>query len=422
MRSHKSRERVGICLAGFIYIITVLGFISLVQEAAAQGDWSLEARLVNYESLCDLRATALSPPGYVTLNVIDIVVASCQELETELQQPLALVVKIRNLTNSSRVLTAPLPFDVMVYDGAFPRAALAIHWIANLWIKGSGTTETPIATNGAVEFLYLIPRFSGKAEIEFGDIGSFGISTDIGAVKGVDTIEIKKALQAGLVSLTFIGKEEGEKLELTVKKMVFIPLIIVINSGTTTFELKETEHSISVDKEIQLDLSKETEDSVVLRQVGGGRIIRGSVSVEYAFNEKTALVFREMQYSQDELIEQMIAALSDEEYWRRRGAAAALGEIGDRRAIQPLEVVYENDPDARVREAAKVALEKIRLNDAPRWDVNGDGIIDIADLMLVGSSALGTSVDETPLDVNSDGKVDILDLIIVAMHYGETSN
>ena len=58
---------------------------------------------------------------------------------------------------------------------------------------------------------------------------------------------------------------------------------------------------------------------------------------------------------------------------------------------------------------------------AAPWDVDGNGIVDMSDLMLVGS-AFGMSIDETPFDLNSDGEVNIVDLIIVAMHYGETTD
>jgi outer membrane protein assembly factor BamB len=50
------------------------------------------------------------------------------------------------------------------------------------------------------------------------------------------------------------------------------------------------------------------------------------------------------------------------------------------------------------------------------WDVNGDGVVDILDLVLVGKN-YGSSGPEG--DVNGDGKVDILDLVLVGKHYGE---
>lgn len=53
------------------------------------------------------------------------------------------------------------------------------------------------------------------------------------------------------------------------------------------------------------------------------------------------------------------------------------------------------------------------------WDIDGNGIVDISDLILVGD-AIGTLGEELPVDMNGDGVIDILDLVIVAMHYGET--
>ncbi len=55
---------------------------------------------------------------------------------------------------------------------------------------------------------------------------------------------------------------------------------------------------------------------------------------------------------------------------------------------------------------------------SPPWDVNGDGIVDIRDLVLVGS-AFGKTGTGISADVNGDGRVDILDIVIVASHLGE---
>ena len=56
------------------------------------------------------------------------------------------------------------------------------------------------------------------------------------------------------------------------------------------------------------------------------------------------------------------------------------------------------------------------------WDINGDGIVDIRDLILV-SNSFGTEAPAYPkVDVNRDGKVDITDLLLVASHFGESSN
>ena len=58
---------------------------------------------------------------------------------------------------------------------------------------------------------------------------------------------------------------------------------------------------------------------------------------------------------------------------------------------------------------------------APPWDINGDHVVDIFDLVLVashfGETGLPGWIRE---DVNRDGVIDIFDLVIVASHFGET--
>jgi len=176
----------------------------------------------------------------------------------------------------------------------------------------------------------------------------------------IDKIEIKEAFEAGFVSVTFTAKENGEKLELKVKKMLSVPLIIVINKGTTTLGGVHEKFSIFTNRETKLDLSRKIEDSVVYYQTGKSRITKESMTMKCSFNEKTAIVLRKIQYSRDQVIEGIISALNDKESWVRRLTAVALGEIGDERAIQPLKDIYEKDPEAEVRHAAEEALEKIQ--------------------------------------------------------------
>jgi HEAT repeat protein len=68
------------------------------------------------------------------------------------------------------------------------------------------------------------------------------------------------------------------------------------------------------------------------------------------------MVFKKIQYSQDQVIEGIIAALKDE--FDRKGAVIALVEIGDERAVEPLIATLRNE-DGDVREAAAEALGKI---------------------------------------------------------------
>ena len=52
-----------------------------------------------------------------------------------------------------------------------------------------------------------------------------------------------------------------------------------------------------------------------------------------------------------------------------------------------------------------------------KWDVNGDGIVNVLDLVRVATS-LGTA--DTRADLNGDGKVNVLDLTLVAQNLGKT--
>ena len=56
------------------------------------------------------------------------------------------------------------------------------------------------------------------------------------------------------------------------------------------------------------------------------------------------------------------------------------------------------------------------------WEVNGDGTVNILDLVFVAGQ-FGQSGDSLKADINGDGTVNILDLVLVASHFGEdTSN
>ena len=63
------------------------------------------------------------------------------------------------------------------------------------------------------------------------------------------------------------------------------------------------------------------------------------------------------------------------------------------------------------------------IHDAPEvitmpWDVDGSGVVDIFDLVIV-ASAFGTSGKGLAADLTNDGIVDIFDLVTVGVHFGE---
>lgn len=57
----------------------------------------------------------------------------------------------------------------------------------------------------------------------------------------------------------------------------------------------------------------------------------------------------------------LIQALEDHAGWARFSTATALGEIGDKRAVEPLTQLLKNEKDDEIKEAAEKALEKIKI-------------------------------------------------------------
>ncbi len=64
----------------------------------------------------------------------------------------------------------------------------------------------------------------------------------------------------------------------------------------------------------------------------------------------------------------------------------------------------------------------VQESQAP-WDTNGDGRVDIVDLVLVGQHFGETiAADTSPNpDINRDGQVNVIDLVLVGQHFGETA-
>ena len=61
------------------------------------------------------------------------------------------------------------------------------------------------------------------------------------------------------------------------------------------------------------------------------------------------------------------------------------------------------------------------VGEGPRWDINGDGVCNIYDLVLLGNYWGETGAPGwIPEDINQDGFVNIYDLVILGNHWGET--
>jgi len=58
-------------------------------------------------------------------------------------------------------------------------------------------------------------------------------------------------------------------------------------------------------------------------------------------------------------VEPLLDKLNDSDYWVRKAACQALGDLGDKRAVEPLRRLAENDSHKEVRFAAKSALERL---------------------------------------------------------------
>jgi hypothetical protein len=74
---------------------------------------------------------------------------------------------------------------------------------------------------------------------------------------------------------------------------------------------------------------------------------------------KSQLKLRKYEKDWTVIVERLIQALGDENEYVRWGAAGALGELGDVRAVEPLNEALE-DENSSVQERVTWALEKIR--------------------------------------------------------------
>ncbi|KYK30420.1 MAG: zinc ribbon domain-containing protein [Theionarchaea archaeon] len=173
-----------------ICVVAVVGFylrpgeeIPSPSPTTHAGVWRVEGRLIDFTTICDLKPES-SGPLSVELGG-KFTMTGCTTLDEELQQPLALSITIRNSSNENQILSVPLLLDVIVHTQEDPKQVLAFcipgQWISTggscSWatrVEG-GTLKIEIGPDGAVELLYLVPQFDGKATIELVNIGSFEV-------------------------------------------------------------------------------------------------------------------------------------------------------------------------------------------------------------------------------------------------------
>ena len=74
------------------------------------------------------------------------------------------------------------------------------------------------------------------------------------------------------------------------------------------------------------------------------------------------------------------------------------------------------------RSALPDTQEQIAVPQTLPWDINGDGVVDIQDLILVSNSFGEEPSAYLKADVNKDGGIDIIDLLLVAAHFGESND
>ncbi|NTV06158.1 MAG: hypothetical protein HGA59_06575 [Chlorobiaceae bacterium] len=92
-----------------------------------------------------------------------------------------------------------------------------------------------------------------------------------------DRMEINDAFKKGLISLTFTGRDKGERVEIKAKKRSSKAIILLINKGETNIANMV---SFNTGKTVVLDLSKKDDATIVLPQTGSHRIIVGSETLE----------------------------------------------------------------------------------------------------------------------------------------------
>jgi hypothetical protein len=142
--------------------------------------WSLEGRFVDFTSICDLETGPLPPSKHVKQSG-KWIFTGCKNLDMSLQEPVAIIITIRNSSETSSNLSVPMLSDVVVNTGKTSETALAF-WRPGFWdqpgwvneMEGA-TLEIELEPGVELDLLYLLPRFSGQVTIKVADIGSLNL-------------------------------------------------------------------------------------------------------------------------------------------------------------------------------------------------------------------------------------------------------
>jgi len=179
-----------------IFIIFVIIAIWSTRSVYSKDDispsadsWSVEGRFINFTSLCDVPTpklfpqTLIYPPGHFNHSVI-----GCKDktLGEEYQQPLIIIIKIKNITKTVQSLILPLPSDLIVHTQAYSKPALALSYPVNvgrglgevqLWINNvDGKVQTDVKSGESIELSYLLSGFNGEATIDVLNIGKLKVN------------------------------------------------------------------------------------------------------------------------------------------------------------------------------------------------------------------------------------------------------
>ncbi len=122
----------------------------------------------------------------------------------------------------------------------------------------------------------------------------------------------------------------------------------------------------------------------------------------------------------------VLGALSDSSVALEAGASVEVtlkvaGDLFTKPGDYPIDVTATSGTDSTM--AAEITTTTtIEMPPPPPtpWDVNGDGTVNIQDLVLVAGQ-FGQSGESLKGDVNGDGTVNILDLVAVSSHFGENT-